>query len=58
MIGQCKNYWELNRIFIDAQHIIYKLKTINKLNNLATLDIKPMISQKAFWGKQLIHSEC
>ena len=33
---------EQNTIFIDAQHVIYKLKTRNKLNYLATLNMKPM----------------
>ena len=33
---------EYNKKFIDAQHITYKLKTRNKLNNLATLNIKLM----------------
>ena len=42
-----------NRIFIDAQNIIHKLKTRNKLNNLATFSIKPMNKPKGFLGQTI-----
>ena len=40
-----------NFFFIDAQQIIYKLKTRNKLNNLVTLNVKPMNKPKGFLGQ-------
>ena len=43
---------EQNRIFIDGQHIIYKLKTRNKLNNLATFSLIMPIGIKSS-GKYL-----
>ena len=48
-----ERHLEQNRIFIDAQHIIYKLKTRNKLNNLATFNIKPMNKPKGFLGQTI-----
>ena len=42
---------EWNRILINAQHIIYKLKARNKLNNFATFNIKPINKPKGFLGQ-------
>ena len=49
--SQLSYFLSYKRIFIDAQHIIYKLETKNKLNNLATMNIKPLNKPKGFLGQ-------